>query len=366
MQEAMENPATVDPRTLTHLGKFADQISNAFQPTLPRLIKKIESELSKFALTLGELDMEMDSDDGEKGSEDFMVYDHSTGEPMKNIFITLKWKSAAAKIYDQSPDKLELSVTLTINEIDPAEFDTLTKDAVVTVEPEVSDAEKPVNEDTEQLDELSGATLGSYIQKARKDIKKKITKSKELDNDEKMTESEQLDELSKDTLKSYVKKSADSVGTNMHGYTNSLRKKHNKKAEKFDRNVDNRIAGINRATDKLAEAKGESPEYKDFFKKSLKKFGVNSPDDLKGKDKDEFFTYVDNNWSSEDEEALNELSKDTLKSYIKKAAGKQPSNGMIYANRLDSEDEEDSKKYRRKMIKSTKYINKAVDKLSKD
>jgi len=43
--------------------------------------------------------------------------------------------------------------------------------------------------------------------------------------------------------------------------------------------------------------------YQKFFKKAMKKFGVNEPDDLKGAKKKEFFDYVDKNWKGKDEKA---------------------------------------------------------------
>jgi len=42
-------------------------------------------------------------------------------------------------------------------------------------------------------------------------------------------------------------------------------------------------------------------KYKAFFDKALKKFGVDSPAELKGDKKKEFFDYVDKNYNSEDE-----------------------------------------------------------------
>lgn len=57
------------------------------------------------------------------------------------------------------------------------------------------------------------------------------------------------------------------------------------------------------------EALKEETQYQRFFKKALKKFGVNSPDDFESEEKQkEFFDYVDNNWKADDEptESVNE------------------------------------------------------------
>ena len=47
---------------------------------------------------------------------------------------------------------------------------------------------------------------------------------------------------------------------------------------------------------------GDKEAYQKFFKKALKKFGVNSPDELEGDKKKEFFDYVDKNWKGDHEE----------------------------------------------------------------
>ena len=56
---------------------------------------------------------------------------------------------------------------------------------------------------------------------------------------------------------------------------------------------------MNEAKDKVAEDK---ERYQKFFQKALKKFGVDSPAQLKGDKKKEFFDYVDANYEADDEE----------------------------------------------------------------
>lgn len=51
----------------------------------------------------------------------------------------------------------------------------------------------------------------------------------------------------------------------------------------------------------------EEGEFKDYFKKTLKKFGVNSVSELKPSDKISFFNMVDQDWESE-EETLDEIT----------------------------------------------------------
>ena len=66
--------------------------------------------------------------------------------------------------------------------------------------------------------------------------------------------------------------------------------------------------------DEVAEAYGESlgeqSDYDTFFKKAMKKFGIESPADLKSEeDKKEFFNYVDKNFKGKNEE-VNEEEED--------------------------------------------------------
>lgn len=51
----------------------------------------------------------------------------------------------------------------------------------------------------------------------------------------------------------------------------------------------------------MNEAEDNKAKYKAFFDKALKKFGVDSPAELKGDKKKEFFDYVDANYNSADE-----------------------------------------------------------------
>jgi|TARA_R110000803_G_scaffold191883_1_gene254595 hypothetical protein len=49
------------------------------------------------------------------------------------------------------------------------------------------------------------------------------------------------------------------------------------------------------------EVKGGDKDYQAFFQKSLKKFGVSSPAELKGGDKKKFYDYIDANWKADNE-----------------------------------------------------------------
>lgn len=50
----------------------------------------------------------------------------------------------------------------------------------------------------------------------------------------------------------------------------------------------------------LGEEKGHGPEYEKFFKSMLKKYNVNSPDELDADEKKKFFKEVEDGWRKED------------------------------------------------------------------
>ena len=66
----------------------------------------------------------------------------------------------------------------------------------------------------------------------------------------------------------------------------------------------------------LAEAKQQSggkEEYQTFFMNTLKKFGVNEPDQLEADKKREFFDYIDANWKADEESDKDEPLKEDYK-----------------------------------------------------
>ena len=69
-------------------------------------------------------------------------------------------------------------------------------------------------------------------------------------------------------------------------------------------------ATVSQIKEIIREVIKEETEYQAFFKKALEKFGANSPADLDGDKKKEFFNYVDANWKGkgEVEETLEPVS----------------------------------------------------------
>jgi len=180
---------------------------------------------------------------------------------------------------------------------------------------------KPVKEDSEQIDELSKPTMGRYINKAKdsidmasyrqghkeahgsssKPLEKKLTKRhKGIETAVgKLTkeESEQIDELSKDTMGRYINKAATKMGS--QGVTAGLKIAADEKSSKNFKDMGKREKGIKLAVNKLTK------EEQDF---------IDSLNDA-------------------DLEQIDELSKKTLGSYVKKASGaEQPKNVMSPKN----------------------------------
>jgi hypothetical protein len=180
---------------------------------------------------------------------------------------------------------------------------------------------KKTNEEVEELDEVSKGTLGRYINKAKDSIdtasyrqghkeahgsssrplEKKLSKRhKGIETAVgKLTkeESEQIDELSKATMGRYINKAATKIGT--QGVTAGLKIAKDERSQKNFDTIGKRERGIATAVNKLTK------EEQDF---------IDSLNDT-------------------DIEQIDELSKGTLGSYIKKASGaEQPKNVMSPKN----------------------------------
>jgi hypothetical protein len=116
---------------LNHLEKFAKQLSNAFQPTVPALLAKIEAELNKFAYTLGNLD-NINDEDVESDDEDLVVFTKATGDLVRNMYIHIEWeKLSSGQSYAHRPDgaALKISCEVTIKRVSEEEFAAILADA---------------------------------------------------------------------------------------------------------------------------------------------------------------------------------------------------------------------------------------------
>ena len=100
--------------------------------------------------------------------------------------------------------------------------------------------------------------------------------------------------------KNLVKKAVDlalKMSGNMTGATKKIEKMQ--KGLSKDKEVEAALRLANE--ERIAEADDKKAKYKAFFDKALKKFGVDSPAELKGDKKKEFFDYVDANYEAENE-----------------------------------------------------------------
>jgi len=128
-------------------------------------------------------------------------------------------------------------------------------------------------------------------------------------------EEEEVEEAKSKFSKSLLKKASDialSMSGNMTGAVKKIEKIKKglsddpevKAAlqlanEEVTKEIMDEAYAMNEAKDKVAEDK---ERYQKFFQKALKKFGVDSPAQLKGDKKKEFFDYVDANYEADDEE----------------------------------------------------------------
>ena len=188
-------------------------------------------------------------------------------------------------------------------------------------------ADKLAKEEVEQVDEISKATMGRYINKAKDSIdmtsyrsgikdgtaissstpyksnnplEKKLTKRhkgismavKKLTKEE----SENLDELSKATMGRYINKAATKMGS--QGVTAGLKIAADEKSSKNFKDMGKREKGISRAVNKLTKedidaVKKMNESYKTAFETALNEYGIKSPSELDESKRKEFFNHVD-------------------------------------------------------------------------
>jgi hypothetical protein len=183
-------------------------------------------------------------------------------------------------------------------------------------------SKKLAKEEIEQVDEISKATMGRYINKAKDSIdsasyrqgahrgdigsprynnlEKKLSKRhKGIETAvKKLTkeESENLDELSKATMGRYINKAATKMGS--QGVTAGLKIAADEKSSKNFKDMGKREKGISRAVNKLTKedidaVKQMNESYKTAFQTALNEYGIKSPSELDESKRKEFFNHVD-------------------------------------------------------------------------
>ena len=99
----------------------------------------------------------------------------------------------------------------------------------------------------------------------------------------------------------------------------------------------------------------DEEKYKEFFAKSLEKFGVKSPAELDKEKRKEFFNYVDKNYKSADEAASpEEKAQQALKHTKEKEALKKKHDMEKEKLAAEEKDEKDVKEYGNVMSKKMK------------
>ena len=115
---------------------------------------------------------------------------------------------------------------------------------------------------------------------------------------------EEVEEAKSKFPKSLVKKASEvalKMGGNMTGAAKKIEKMKKGLSDDPEVRAALQLANEEVEAHKMNEAEDNKAKYKAFFDKALKKFGVDSPAELKGEKKKEFFDYVDKNYNSEDE-----------------------------------------------------------------
>jgi hypothetical protein len=201
-----------------------------------------------------------------------------------------------------------------------------------------------------------------YVMKDKKDVQKE--------------EVEELDELSKKTLGSYVKKAAGDAVTKAYRAGDVRDKDSGKNYMK----ALGRQIGISTATSKLA--KEEVEELDELSKKTLGSYVKKASRNLAGREykrgaeKDASMSNLQKSYkrdmgiakavdklTKEEVEELDELKKSTLGSYVKKASTNQIGNtAAVLANKNDSETD----RARKRMGNRMSGIAKATDRLTKE
>lgn len=101
----------------------------------------------------------------------------------------------------------------------------------------------------------------------------------------------------------------------------------------------------------------QGKDYDDFFKASLKKFGVNSPADFKSdEEKKKFFDYIDKNYKGEKEEEVEEGKAKISKQYLKL--------GDCSYEKKKKVEEDNSKKF--DDLVAYKYKSSSINKIKSD
>lgn len=213
------------------LVRLSNQLNNdpGIIVDIERYIEKIEQELNNIGYTLGDFES---NDFGDEGEEDFVIFKYSDrDEAIENVFLSIEWDESGIK--------------MTVNEIDPMEFDDLFNAGEI----EIDNTPDYRDDDTDMMNQ--------YVSEQTQFEK-------------------EVEDASDNKLKALLKK-----------YKDKDDKKYNIVVNEFEQR------GLQESNDET--------EYKDFVKKMMAKKGIKNIEDLSKEKKKEFFNTIDKKWNSEDE-----------------------------------------------------------------
>lgn len=122
----------MNPAVVRQLKNVARKMSNSAQPQIKVFLSDLEKHLRNYGYTFGVIDTEQPFEDS--GSEDFVVMRFPDGEIVRNVFITVQWEKTNSLIYKYRPHVLNYSVNVSINEIDPDDFEKIINGEAVFVQ----------------------------------------------------------------------------------------------------------------------------------------------------------------------------------------------------------------------------------------
>ena len=185
-----------------------------------------------------------------------------------------------------------------------------------------------------------------------------------------LAEDEQIDEVSKATLGRYINKAKDSIDT--ASYRQGHKEAHGSSSKPLEKKLTKRHKGISTAVGKLT--KEDAEQIDEAGKQHIEVTHVTGQKSKKPVSADNAFKALNHYKSlsttksarivSEDAEQIDELSKGTMGRYINKAATKMGSQGVTAGLKIAA-DEKSSKNFK-DMGKREKGIKLAVSKLTKE
>ena len=135
----------------------------------------------------------------------------------------------------------------------------------------------------------------------------------------------------------------------------------NKNTTMIDREIEKEKKRLGIKDEVVREATGDKEKYQAFFNKAMKKFGVNSPAELKGDKKKEFFNYVDKNYKGDHEEdnIKEYVEADGTKRKVKEGDKRLKANKLSEKDLTDEELDKEDKPTVQKVVKMLKKASKA-------